>query len=177
MEAPVALIVCGVSGAGKSTVGRLLARRLGWEFHDADDFHPPANVDKMRRGEPLTDADRGPWLESLGELTRRCVSENRPAVIACSALKAAHRDRLGIDQQRILSVFLDGSRDLIATRIASRAHAFMSTSLLDSQFDALEPPVNGIRVGIDAAPQAVVADIVAALGEFIPCSSATARDR
>lgn len=177
MEAPVALIVCGVSGAGKSTVGRLLAQRLGRDFHDADDFHPPANVEKMRRGEPLTDADRSPWLDALRELIERTAREGRRCVIACSALKTAHRDRLGVDQRRVLSVFLDGPRDLIATRIAAREHPFMSPTLLDSQFDALEPPSDGIRVAIEASPDAVVAQIVVALSRLHPPGGAAPPDR
>lgn len=168
MEAALVLVVCGVSGAGKTTVGRLLAQTLGWEFFDADDLHPPANVDKMRRGEPLDDQDRGPWLDALRGLIDRCKREGRPAVLACSALKAAYRERLGIDQQRVLSVFLSGSKDLIAQRIAERGHAFMPESLLDSQFEALEPPSDGIRVGVDSKPAMVVERIIAALPSDLP---------
>jgi gluconokinase len=160
---PVVIVVCGVSGAGKSTVGTLLAARLGRDFYDADDFHPPANVEKMRRGEPLTDDDRAPWLDALRGLIERCVRERQPAVLACSALKAAHRDRLGIDQRRVHSVFLRGSQDLIAERLARREHAFMPPSLLRSQFEALEPPMGGIHVDVDAAPEAIVERIVATL--------------
>jgi gluconokinase len=164
MDRARVVVVCGVSGAGKSTVGRLLAERLGCDFYDADDFHPPANVAKMRRGEPLTDVDRAPWLDALGELVDRGVREGQGLVLACSALKAAYRGRLGIDQERVVSVFLDGSKDLIAERIAARSHEFMPASLLDSQFDALEPPLAGIRVGIEAVPDVIVDRIVGALG-------------
>ncbi|MEQ8861163.1 MAG: gluconokinase [Pseudomonadales bacterium] len=163
MEAPVVLIVCGVSGAGKSTVGRLLAQRLGWSFHDADDLHPPDNVEKMRRGEPLSDADRRPWLDALRSLIDRCVEQGQLSVLACSALKAAHRDRLGVDQRRVMTAFLDGPKDLIATRIAQREHGFMPASLLDSQFEALEPPAGGIRVDVGVPADRVVARIAAAL--------------
>jgi len=162
METIVALVVCGVSGAGKTTVGSLLAQRLGWAFFDADDFHPPANVEKMRREEPLTDADRGPWLDALRTLIERAEDEGRPLVLACSALKATHRERLGIDQCRVVSVFLDGPKQLIAERIADRAHTFMPASLLDSQFEALEPPAGGIRVTIDAPVGVIVDRILAA---------------
>lgn len=165
MEEILALVVCGVSGAGKSTVGRLLARRLGWDFLDADDFHPPGNVQKMRRGEPLTDRDRGPWLDTLRRMIDRRVREGRPAVLACSALKASYRNRIGIDQRRVVSVFLAGSRDLIAARIARREHAFMPASLLDSQFDSLEPPSGGVRVPVDTEPEEVVERVLAALGD------------
>jgi len=163
METVVALVVCGVSGAGKSTVGRLLARRLGWDFFDADDLHPPTNVEKMRRGEPLTDDDRWPWLDALHSLIERAADEGRPLVLACSALKAAYRDRLGIDQRRVVSVFLDGDRTLIAARIANRAHTFMPASLLDSQFEALEPPSGGVRLVIDATPEELIDRIIQAL--------------
>jgi len=169
MEAPVVLVVCGVSGAGKTTVGSLLAKRLERDFFDADDFHPPGNVEKMRRGEPLDDADRAPWLDALRDLIECCVRQGRPAVLACSALKAAYRDRLGIDQRRVVSVFLHGPEALIATRIAGRDHGFMPASLLRSQFEALEAPAGGIHVDVDAAPDAVVARIVAAIasGEVV----------
>lgn len=163
MEQVIALIVCGVSGAGKTTVGRLLAQRLGWEFLDADDVHPPANVQKMRRGEPLTDDDRRPWIDALRDRLEQGAREQRPMVVACSALKKSYRDRLGIDQQRVLSVFLDGPKDLIERRIARRRHEFMPRSLLDSQFEALEPPGAGIRVAIDATPEDIVGRILAAL--------------
>lgn len=163
MENVLALVVCGVSGAGKTTVGRLLAARLDWDFVDADDYHPPANVEKMRRGEPLTDEDRGPWLAALRALIEHGAAEDRRLVLACSALKAAYRDRLGIDQERVVSVFLDGSQALIAARIAERAHGFMPASLLESQFDSLESPSRGIRVSIDAEPGTVVERILAAL--------------
>jgi len=162
METLVALVVCGVSGAGKSTVGSLLAQRLGWAFFDADDFHPRSNVEKMRRGEPLTDTDRGPWLDALRALIERAEDDGQPLVLACSALKAAYRDRLGIDQRRVVSVFLDGSKRLIAARLAGRAHTFMPASLLDSQFEALEPPAGGIRVTIDAPVEVIVDRILAA---------------
>jgi carbohydrate kinase (thermoresistant glucokinase family) len=117
----------------------------------------------MRRGEPLTDHDRDPWLDTLREVIERRVREGRPAVLACSALKASYRNRIGIDQQRVVSVFLNGPKDLIATRIANREHAFMPASLLDSQFDSLEPPSGGVRVPIDTSPEGVVEHILAAL--------------
>jgi gluconokinase len=157
------LVVCGVSGAGKTTIGQLLAARLGCTFLDADDFHPPANVAKMARGEPLTDADREPWLDMLArEIGLRMAAGDR-VVLACSALSKRHRDRLGVDQQRIVSVFLEGSQALIASRIAARSHAFMPASLLQSQFDALEVPEDGIRVSIDADAATVCERIIESL--------------
>ncbi|MGE0623472.1 MAG: gluconokinase [Pseudomonadales bacterium] len=163
MEAVVALVVCGVSGAGKSTVGGLLAQQLGWDFFDADDFHPPANVAKMRGDEPLTDEDRGPWLDALHALIERHAAEGRRLVLACSALKEAYRARLGIDQQRVISVFLDGSKSLLAARLAKRTHTFMPASLLDSQLEALEVPRDGIRIAIDTTPETAVQRILAAI--------------
>jgi gluconokinase len=163
VEQVIALVVCGVSGAGKTTVGRLLAQRLGWEFLDADDLHPPANVQKMRRGEPLTDDDRRPWLDALRDRIDQSIHGGRATVLACSALKERHRDRLGIDQQRVVSVFLEGSKSLIEMRLAHREHDFMPASLLDSQFEALERPSGGVRVSIDATPEEVVDRILDAL--------------
>jgi carbohydrate kinase (thermoresistant glucokinase family) len=164
VAAPLALVVCGVSGAGKTTIGRMLADRLGWTFFDADDFHPPTSVAKMARGEPLSELDRGPWLDALAELLRARVDANEPVVLACSALRQTHRDRLGVDQCRILTVYLEGTLPLVADRVARRAHAFMPASLLQSQFAALEPPTNGIRVAVDADPATVCQRVMEALG-------------
>jgi len=161
---PLTLVVCGVSGAGKTTIGQLVAARLGCTFLDADDFHPPANVAKMARGEPLSDADREPWLDVLAREIEQRMAVGQSVVLACSALRKSHRDRLGVDQQRIVSVFLEGNQGLVASRIATRAHAFMPTSLLQSQFDVLEAPADGIRVSIDADPATVCERIVDALG-------------
>jgi gluconokinase len=154
------LVVCGVSGAGKTTIGQMLAARLACTFLDADDFHPPANVAKMARGEPLADADREPWLDAIGQELEQRMAAGERVVLACSALRQAHRQRLGVDQKRVMTVFLDGSQSLIASRIATRAHAFMPASLLQSQFDALEPPADGIRVEIDADPATICERII-----------------
>lgn len=159
------LVVCGVSGAGKTTVGRMLAQRLDARFIDADDYHPPVNVDKMRRGEPLEDGDREPWLARLATLLDDLRANGTGAVLACSALKRAHRERLGIDQQEIVSVFLEGRADLIKERISRRDHEFMPPELLASQFDALEAPVDGIRVSIESDPEVVLDSILRQLGE------------
>lgn len=142
-------------------MGRLLAARLGVPFLDADDHHPPANVERMRAGEPLSDADREPWLDRLAD--RLEDHRDSGAVLACSALKDAYRERLGVDQREIVSVFLAGDRATIAERLARRRHAFMPPALLDSQFEALEPPAGGIRVAVDGDPEAVCAAVLAAL--------------
>lgn len=153
------VVVMGVSGVGKTTIGRLVAERLAWRFIDADDHHPPANVAKMAAGIPLEDADRWPWLDALNQLLRK--EEN--AVLACSALKESYRQRLvaGIAGTRI--VFLDGSQALIASRLAARKHRYMPASLLDSQLAALEPPVDAIRVDVAQPVEASVAAILGGL--------------
>jgi len=153
------VVVMGVSGVGKTTIGRLVAKQLGWRFIDADDHHPAANVAKMAAGIALEDADRWPWLDALNQLLRK----EKSAVLACSALKESYRKRLlaGIAETRI--VFLDGSKALIASRLAARKHRYMPASLLDSQFAALEPPAEAIAIDVAAALEASVAAIVARL--------------
>ena len=161
------VIVMGVSGCGKSTVGGLLASRLRWEFEDADWFHPASNVEKMHRGIPLTDEDRWPWLEAIAawiDATRR---STRHGVIACSALKRRYRDILIGDRDDVRLVYLKGDEALIARRIAARHEHFMPPKLLHSQFEALEEPGPDefpIVVSIEPKPRAIVAQIVAALG-------------
>jgi gluconokinase len=153
-------VLMGVSGAGKTTIGRLLAERLGWRFIDADEHHPKANVEKMAAGIPLEDADRWPWLDELNRLLRA----ERDAVLACSALKESYRRRLlaGIAHARL--VFLEGDRALIAARVAARKHRYMPASLLDSQFATLEPPAQAIRIDVSAPVERSVDAIVAAIG-------------
>jgi len=149
----------GVSGAGKTTIGELLAQRLGWRFIDADEYHPPENVAKMAAGVPLEDADRWPWLDALN---RRLHGEEH-AIVACSALKESYRRRLlaGIGEARV--VYLYGSKALIAARIAARQHRYMPASLLDSQFATLEPPQAAIAVNVSGDPQSCVEAIAAAI--------------
>jgi gluconokinase len=143
-------LVMGVSGCGKSTIARLLAEKLDWLFFDADDFHPEANIAKMKDGIPLTDADRQPWLERLSGLLRSEVAAERHPILACSALRQSYRDTLlrGLLGFRI--VYLKGDRDLIASRMQNRSDHFMPAALLDSQFATLEEP---------AGPDVVVADL------------------
>jgi gluconokinase len=160
---PCALVVMGVSGSGKSTIAERLAARLGWRYEDADRFHPPANVAKMSAGHPLTDEDRWPWLQAIAdEIDRICKARER-AVIACSALKRAYRDILVHGRDDVRIVFLNGTQDLIAERLAARKGHFMPPGLLASQFMTLEPPQAGERpltVSIDASVEAIVDDII-----------------
>ncbi|WP_437782560.1 gluconokinase [Sorangium sp. So ce1097] len=158
------VIVMGVSGAGKTTVGQRLARDLSWEFVDADDLHPAANVEKMRAGKPLDDRDRAPWLAALSACIRRFLDEGRDAVIACSALKAAYRAQLLVDPARMRLVHLTGDPALIAARLATRAGHFMPAGLLATQLAALEPPEDALRVDIGGAPDEIAADVRRALG-------------
>jgi gluconokinase len=160
---PCALVVMGVSGSGKSTIAERLAARLGWRFEDADRFHPPANVAKMSAGYPLTDEDRWPWLQAIAdEIDRTCKASER-AVVACSALKHAYRDILVHGRDDVRIVFLNGTQDLIAGRLAARKGHFMPPGLLASQFKTLEPPQAGERpvtVSIDASVETIVDDII-----------------
>jgi gluconokinase len=150
------IIVMGVSGAGKTTVGRLLAEDLTWPFFEGDDFHPPANVAKMSEGIPLTDEDRWPWLDSLRKLISGLVAEGQDAVIACSALKQAYRDRLQQSDNEVVFAYLKGNYETIADRLAVRQDHFMSPDLLAPQFSTLEEPQIVLTVGIDQGPSAIV---------------------
>ena len=143
----------GVSGAGKTTLGALLAARLGCAFLDADDFHPPANVAKMTSGMPLDDADRAPWLARLNAELRLRDAAGESAVLACSALKQAYRDALvqGLGVAHV--AYLEGRRETIAARLAARAHRYMPASLLESQFATLEPPARALRVDVEGSPE------------------------
>jgi gluconokinase len=164
---PCALIVMGVSGSGKSTIGEALAGRLGWPFEDGDRFHPAANVAKMSAGHPLTDEDRRPWLQAIADEIDRVCEAGERAVIACSALKRAYRDILVHGRDDVRIVFLDGKRELIAARLAARKGHFMPPGLLESQFGTLEPPTadeNPLTVSIDAPVETIVDDIVRQLG-------------
>lgn len=153
------VIVMGVSGCGKSTIGQLLAHRLGYPFVDADELHPPGNVAKMAAGTPLTDADRRPWLELLNKKLRG--HEN--AVLACSALKESYRQILSQGLVECRFVHLRGSMELIRARMEKRQHRFMPASLLESQFATLEPPSGALAVDIAQPPAQCVEEIAAAL--------------
>lgn len=156
----------GVSGAGKTTIGQALAERLEIPFYDGDDFHPPQNVAKMAAGEPLQDADRRPWLAKLHELIATLSRQERAAVVACSALKRTYRRQLARGVPGVIFVFLQGSFDLIEARMRARDEHFMGPQMLQSQFEALEPPGadEAITVNVDDGSVAqIVERIVAAL--------------
>jgi gluconokinase len=166
-ELPCALIVMGVSGSGKSTIGEALAARLGFAFEDGDRFHPASNVAKMSAGIPLTDEDRWPWLRAIAEEIDRVGDAGGHVVIACSALKRAYRDILVHGRRDVRIVFLQGTPPLIASRLAQRKGHFMPPGLLESQFKTLEPPgadENPVTVSIDAAVEKIVDDSVRQLG-------------
>ena len=156
------IIVMGVVGAGKTTVGKLLASQLGWEFADADDFHPQSNVEKIRHGIALTDEDREPWLDHLREAIVRWIAVGKSVVLACSALKRAYRAKLGVGPD-VRFVFLKGSAALIADRLRSRRGHFAGKSILASQLADLEEPETAITVDISETPEQIVAEIKRAL--------------
>jgi gluconokinase len=153
-------IVMGVSGCGKSSVGRAVAQSLGWDFYDADDFHPPGNVAKMAEGIPLDDSDRAPWLDSLNKLISSALTANRPGVLACSALKERYRQQLLAGNEGVQLVYLKGSYDLIWSRMEKRTTHFMKPHMLKSQFEALEEPTNALTIDIDSSMDEVVKEIV-----------------
>jgi gluconokinase len=157
----VIVIICGVSGVGKTTVGKLLARELGWHFLEADDFHPAANIEKMHRGIPLTDDDRWPWLERLCVQIERSLAAEQNAVLACSALKPKYRDCLRVNSD-VRFVFLRGDYALIADHLRHRRGHFMDRGLLQSQFADLEEPQpdeDAITIELGRTPQELVEEI------------------
>jgi gluconokinase len=157
----VVIIIFGVSGAGKTTVGELLARELGWHFYEADDLHSPANIEKMRGGVPLTDEDRWPWLENLRELIKRCIAAGENAVLACSALKRAYRRYLRVSAE-VKFVFLHGDYALIAKQLQRRRGHFLNPALLQSQFADLEEPgldEETLTIELGRPPQELVKEI------------------
>jgi gluconokinase len=153
---PVAVVVMGVTGSGKTTIGRLLAERMNCSFFDADDFHPPANVEKMQRGQPLDDADRLPWLEKLRELIDDELRAGRSLVLACSALRQRYRDVLVFSPDQVLLLYLKISPETARARLDARAGHYMPASLIPSQFEALEEPEQAIVVDGELAPMEAV---------------------
>jgi len=152
------VVLMGVSGSGKTTIGMLLAERTGAVFADADDYHPAANKAKMAAGHPLNDEDRQPWLETLNRLMAAWHSTGKSGVLACSALKQKYRATLqqGMPDGAVRFVWLDGSPELLKERLAARHHEYMNPNLLQSQFDTLEPPADALRIVNDRSPDEVV---------------------
>lgn len=148
----------GVTGAGKTTVGKLLAGQLGWEFDDADSFHSAKNIQKMSQGIPLDDADRGPWLEAMREAITGWVAEKKNSVLACSALKRVYRQKLAVDAS-VKFVYLKGSYELIAKRLHERHGHFATEQILADQFANLEEPEDAVTVDVDQSPEEIVREI------------------
>jgi len=156
--AGVIVLLMGVSGAGKTTVGTMLASQVGWEFADGDDYHPAANVEKMRNGIPLTDADREPWLESLRSLIVAWIAAGQSAILACSALKQAYRDRLMVGAS-VLVVYLKADRELLRERLLLRRAHYMKEGMLESQIATLEEPPDAIVLDAGLAAEDIVREI------------------
>lgn len=154
------VIVMGVAGSGKTTVGEALARQLDWEFYDADGFHPAANINKMASGIPLDDSDRAPWLVSLHALVSASLQENRPGVLACSALQDSYRQKLLKGNRDVLIVYLKGSYDLIWSRLSTRQDHYMKPHMLKSQFEALEEPSDVLTIDIALPVSEIVQEIL-----------------
>jgi gluconokinase len=159
------VVLMGVTGSGKTTIGTLLANHMGAIFADADDFHPLANRQKLAAGHPLNDEDRQPWLEQLNRILVGWFQEGKSGVLACSALKARYRDTLssGLPAHAVSFVLLEGSREMIASRLATRKHEYMNPNLLDSQFATLEMPEDALRIENDREPEEVVEEILSHL--------------
>ena len=162
------IIVWGVAGSGKTTIGKALAAKMSCCFFDADDYHSTANIEKMMAGQPLTDADRLPWLNKLRELVDSH-DNSEDAVLACSALLASYRGFLGFGLPHVRSVLLDGSKTIIASRLLARTDHFMPTTLLDSQFELLEREHEGLTLSIEQAPE----DLVRAITQWLENQSRT----
>ena len=164
--APRALIVMGVSGSGKTTIGKNLAAHIGWRYEDADTFHPAGNVAKMSAGQPLTDEDRWPWLQAIAAEIDRAVGAGERIVIGCSALRRVYRDVLVHGRNDIRIIYLDGAQGLVADRLGQRKGHFMPPGLLTSQFQTLEPPMpdeHPVTVPIDAPVETIVDNILSQL--------------
>jgi len=162
------LVIMGVSGSGKTTIAKGLVKRLGWQYQEGDDLHPPSNVEKMKSGTPLSDADRLPWLKKIAEKIDEWRAKGISGVVTCSALKRAYRDIIAGGRPDVVIVYPKGSKELIADRMAHRHGHFMPASLLDSQFKILEEPSldeNSITVSIDRTPEQIDDEIVRRLKE------------
>lgn len=160
---PKIIILMGITGAGKTTIGRLLAAELGWQFFDGDDFHPPGNIAKMFSGIPLTDADREPWLAALNNILREHSHAENGVVMACSALKASYRDRLIEGVESVIFIYLKADEDVLARRLAQRTNHFMPANLLYTQLDILEEPTGAFELDASLSPTQLVSDIIAGI--------------
>jgi gluconokinase len=156
-------IVMGVSGSGKTSVGKLLAEQLGWDFYDADHFHPPQNIAKMANGIPLDDADRAPWLAALHDMIASSLKTDRPGVLACSALKEGYRQQLMDGNEGVQLIYLKGSYDLIWSRMENRTDHYMKPHMLKSQFDALEEPITAQTIDISMPVGEIVQEIISSM--------------
>jgi gluconokinase len=154
------IIVMGVSGSGKTSVGKSLAEQLGWDFYDADDFHPPENVTKMANGIPLNDLDRAPWLDSLHDLISTTLKTGRRGVLACSALKEQYRQQLLDGNRNVQIVYLKGTFDLIWSRMSKRSDHYMKPQMLQSQFETLEEPANALTVAASESVHDIVQELL-----------------
>jgi gluconokinase len=159
-------IVMGVSGSGKTVVGMSLADRLGWDFYDADDFHPPENVAKMANGTPLDDSDRAPWLDALHDLISSSLKLNHPGVLACSALKERYRQQLMDGNDGVQLIHLKGSYDLIWSRMEKRTDHYMKPHMLKSQFATLEAPTNALTIDISMSVDDIVQKIISTMSPW-----------
>ena len=157
---PLALILMGVSGSGKTAVGEQLSRELGWPFFDGDDFHPPGNIDKMAKGIPLNDKDREPWLATLNNLIHQNLKSGCCLVLACSALKQEYRKCLRKGNPNTIFVYLKGDFDLIFSRMKKRSDHYMKTNMLRSQFEALQEPQDALVVDIDKNLDSITKEIM-----------------
>jgi gluconokinase len=153
------IVVWGVSGCGKTTIAKLLAKHLDWQFLDADDFHSPQNIKKMSQGQPLNDEDRKPWLNDVAAQLTNINTAGGSATLACSALKESYRDLLGINENNIKSVLLYADQQVIQQRLEMRQHEFMNKDLLTSQFETLETATQGIKVSIEQPPTDICQEI------------------
>lgn len=165
---PTVVVVMGVSGSGKTTVGKLIAARMGAAFEEGDDYHPPENVLKMRAGTPLDDTDRAPWLDRLSHEIEGWLAAGQKSVLACSALKESYREKLGGGRAGVVFVFLRGSPAVVGARLQTRRGHYMPAGLLDSQFEALEEPKDALVADVAGTPEAIAEGIVARIEALQP---------